>query len=299
MSKSYSSIMFLKIKTGILILFCTLAFTSCKKYDEAVVADNTAPPDLTITNTVIENYVNKTYISLLGRKPDSIEFLNGVTTLKQNNLSVSNRNAFLNQVLSKPDYSTHLFDINNIDLLNNLDTNEITNKILLFQFLLSDSSYLSYWPILQMEMARLNVMQQILPKLQNGSANVIDLHRTLIDNYFYDQINMGSLNFVVSMYQHFLRRYPTENELNNGIAMVDGDYAIAFQQTGNSKTAFITIFFNSSDYYEGQVRDLYLRYLFREPTSSESATLTIQYKNSNDYKQLQRTIIATNEFIGL
>jgi hypothetical protein len=272
---------------------------SCEKQNETVITDNTAPPDLTITNTTVENYVNKSYISLLGRKPDSVEFTNGVATLKQNNLSAANRSTFLNQVINKPEYEAHLFDINNIDLLNNLDTNEITSKILLFQFLLTDSSYISFWPILQMEMARLYVMQPILQQLQNGTADIIDLHRVLIDNYFYDQINMGSLNFVVSMYQHFLRRYPTENELNNGIAMVDGDYAIVFQQTGNSKTAFINIFFASNDYYEGQVRDLYLRYLFREPTSSESATLTIQYKNSNDYKQLQRTILATDEFIGL
>ncbi len=110
---------------------------------------------------------------------------------------------------------------------------------------------------------------------------------------------MGSLNFVVSLYQNFLRRYPTENELNNGIVMVDGDFAIVFQQSGNSKSDFINIFFASNDYFEGQVRDLYLRYLFREPTSSESATLTIQYKNSKDYKALQRTILATNEFIGI
>lgn len=299
MSKSYSPIMFSKIKTCILILLCAAAFTSCKKYDEAVVADNTAPPDLTISNTTIENYVNKSYISLLGRKPDSIEFSNSVATLKQNNLSATNRNAFLNQVLSKPEYEVHLFDINNIELLNNLDTNEFTNKIVLSQLLLSDSTYINYWPILQMEIARLLLAQQILPQLQNGNASVIDLHRVFVDNYFYDQINMGSLNFVVSMYQHFLRRYPTENELNNGISMVDGDYAIAFQKTGNSKTDFITIFFASNDYYEGQVRDLYLRYLFREPTSSESATLTIQYKNSNDYKQLQQTILSTDEFIGL
>ena len=291
--------MTLKIKNYLVLIIIIMAFASCKKYDEAIITGNTVPPDQTISNNIIENFVNKSYISLLGRKPNSVEFTAGVSLLKLNNLSATDRNSFLNQVLSKPEYDAHLFDINNIDLLNNLDTNEFTGKILLFQFLLSDSSYISYWPILQIEMARLLVMQQILPQLQNGTAKTIDLHRVLIDNYFFDQINMGSLNFVVSMYQHFLRRYPTENELNNGIAMVDGDFAITFQQTGNSKTDFITIFFASNDYYEGQVRDLYLRYLFREPTSSESATLTIQYKSSNDYKQLQQTILVTDEFIGL
>lgn len=291
--------MFKQNKILLLIFILATSFFSCKKNDEIIVANNTAPPDYTITNTTIENYVNKSYISLLGRKPDSIELSGSIAILKQNNLSAANRTAFLNMVLAKPTYSSHIYDINNIDLLNNLDTNEITGKILLFQFLLTDSTYVSFWTFLQNEMNRLFVMQQILPQLQNGSANIIDLHRVFIDNDFYDEINMGSLNFVVSMYQNFLRRYPTENELNNGIAMVDGDFAIAFQQSGNSKADFISIFFSSNDYFEGQVRDLYLRYLFREPTSSESAIGTILYKNSNDYKALQRSILATNEFIGI
>ncbi|MEO8149155.1 MAG: hypothetical protein ABI723_16030 [Bacteroidia bacterium] len=290
-----------KINVVILASIFALAamLTSCKKYEEEVVKDNNAPPDETISGTAIENYVNKTYISLLGREPDSLELASGISNLKAHNLSSADRDGFLNQVLAKTDYTSHLFNISNNDLLNNLDTNEITEKIYIFTFLMTDSAYLPFWGTLQFEIDRLVLMQQIATKLQNGTASVIDLHHTFIDNYFYDQINMGSLNYVVSMYQNFLRRYPTENELNAGIAMVDGNYAIVFSQTGHSKVDFANIFFSSNDYYEGQVRDLYLRYLFREPTSTESSTLTIQYKNSGNYKQLQKAILSTNEFIGI
>lgn len=287
------------LKLFLFLFAFAFLISSCKKYDEEVVPNNIAPPDQTITTTTIENYVNKSYISLLGREPDSIEYATGISTLKQNNLSSANRTTFLNQVLSKPDYYSHLFDINNSELLNTLDTNEITQKLAIFQFLLTDSTYYVAWGYLQTEIDRLLIMQQAYPQLQNGTSAIVDLHRTLVNNYFYDQINMGSLNFVVSLYQNFLRRYPTQNELNSGIDMVDGKNAIVFQQTGKSKTDFINIFFSTNDYYEGQVRNLYLRYLFREPTSTESASLTIQYKTSHDYKQLQRALLTTNEFIGI
>lgn len=290
-----------KVNTFLLIfiLAVTALLSSCKKYEEEVVKDNIAPPDETVSVTAIENYVNKTYISLLGREPDSLELVSGIAALKTHNVSAADRDVFLNAVLVESDYSSHLFNISNIDLLNNLDTNEFTAKILLFQFLLTDSTYVTFWSTLQYELDRVIIIQQIAANLQNGTSGIIDLHHTFTDNYFYDQINMGSLNFVVSMYQNFLRRYPTVNELNAGIAMVDGNYAIVFGQSGHLKTDFTDIFFSSNDYYEGQVRDLYLRYLFREPTSIESSTLTIQYKSSGNYKQLQKAILSTNEFIGI
>lgn len=288
--RNFLSILFI---TGLLFL------ASCKKYEEDVVTGNVAPPDETFANTTIENYINKTYISLMGREPDVAELQAGISVLKLSNVSASGRDNFLNQVLSKPGYYPHLFNMNNNDLLNNQDTSDIANRILLFQFLLTDSTYFPLWGTLQFELNRLLALQQIASQLQSGNADVIDLHRTLIDNFYYDQINMGSLNFVVSMFQNFLNRYPTVNELDAGIAMVDGSNAILFGQVGGSKQDFITIFFSSYDYYEGQVRSLYLRYLFREPTSTESTGLTLQYKSTGNYKQMQKAILSTNEFIGV
>lgn len=286
-------------KIVLLVTALSVLFSSCRKYEEEIIKNNEAPPDYTVSLTTIENYINKSYISVLGREPDSLEFETAYNGLKAGNLSFTSRDNFLNNILNQPEYNAHIYNINNIDLLNNLDTNEITTHINLFQFLLTDSSYAPFWNIIQYEIDRLIAMQQINYQLQNGTVGIVDLHHTFVNNYFYDQINMGSLNFVVSMYQNFLRRYPSVDELDQGIAMVDGNYAILFSQTGHSKDDFMNIFFSSTDYYEGQVRDLYLRYLFREPTTIEATQLTIEYKNSGNYKQLQKAILRTDEFIGI
>ena len=39
-----------------------------------VVNGNIIPPDTTIENTTIDNYINKLYISTIGREPTTIEF---------------------------------------------------------------------------------------------------------------------------------------------------------------------------------------------------------------------------------
>jgi hypothetical protein len=171
--------------------------------------------------------------------------------------------------------------------------------IFLFSLLLQDSANYLFWDVLQNEIDRLIEMQNIPADLASDAINTIELHRRCVNNYFYDQLNMGSLNFVVSVFQNFLYRYPTVNELDEGIKMVDGQSAILFLQAGTTKDDFLNIFFNSDDYFEGQVRNLYLRYLFREPSSAEMSIEATQYKQDKDYIKLQKSILSEDEYIGI
>ncbi|HQU99634.1 MAG TPA: hypothetical protein PLO59_00685 [Bacteroidia bacterium] len=280
------------------ILLMALFFVACNKDETEIVKNNTAPIDSTINITIVETYINRSYISLLGRKPDSAEFSNAFQTLKQNNTSVAQRNLFIQSIFTKTDYNKQLFDINHIDLLNQVDTNEFEDKIMLFNFLLTDSTYAPFWSVFTLELNRIFNLQNAIAKLQQNQISIQQLHMVMVDNYFYDQINMGALNFVTSLYQHFLRRYPTVQELDAGIDMVNDKPATVFQQNGSNKNDFIFIFFNATDYYEGQVRDLYLRYLFREPTTAEMVTLTNQYKSQKNYKNIQQYILTSDEYLG-
>ena len=121
----------------------------------------------------------------------------------------------------------------------------------------------------------------------------------MVNNNFFDEINMGTENFVVAMFQNFLLRYPTEAEVESSSDMVNDRNATVFFETGNGKDDFINIFFTSSEYYSGQTDILFNRYLFRNPTSEESINYSLDYLNSDDYKELQKRILSTNEFIGL
>lgn len=280
-------------------LFLLVLASSCKKDKEVIINGNTAPPDGTISNVVKENYVNKSYISVLGRKPSSAELSAGIAILNQHNLSVADRSAMLDDILAKPGYNQRLYDISISTLLNNMDTAQITQFIGLFAYLLTDPQYMASWPQLQIEKTKLELLKTSVADLNTETINIIGLHKRCIHNYFYDQLNMGTENFVVSTFQNFFYRYPTDDELIHAKRIVDGFEDVIFLETGYNKNDFINIFFAYDNYFEGQVRDLYLRYLFREPTSVEMSAKTISYKNSLNYKALQKEILSMEEYIGL
>ena len=280
------------------LLFFVLIISSCTKIEDVIVGGNTHPTDPTIENTVIENYVNKLYISTIGREPTKIEFDDNFETLREVNLSQQSREIVIDKVLDKAEYFNNLFKIESANILNGVDTAMINERYYLYKYFLMnasgfDSIYIGY------EFERLSVLKQALPDFNAGIITNTELYKRMVNNNFFDEINMGTENFVVAMFQHFLLRYPTGAEVENAKTMVDDGNATVFFETGNGKDDFISIFFSSDEYYTGQTSILFNRYLFRNPSSEESVNYSLDYINTDDYKSLQRRILSTNEFIGL
>ena len=281
-----------------LFLFFILILSSCTKFEDVIVDGNTQPNDPTIENTVIENYVNKLYISTIGREPTKIEFDDNFETLREANLSQQSREIVIDKVLDKAEYFNNLFKIESANILNGVDTAMINERYYLYKYFLMnasgfDSIYIGY------EFERLSVLKQALPDFNAGIITNTELYKRMVNNNFFDEINMGTENFVVAMFQHFLLRYPTGAEVENAKTMVDDGNATVFFETGNGKDDFISIFFSSDEYYTGQTSILFNRYLFRNPSSEESVNYSLDYINTDDYKNLQKRILSTNEFIGL
>lgn len=276
-----------------------LLVSGCKREEEVVIPDNVAPPDGTVTDLVLESYINRSYITLLGYQPNAAEMAQGKATLRTHNVSTDDRGAFLDQVIAKPGYAQRLFDLERSKLLNGTDTSDIREELNFLTFILADSAYIAVWAEAQLSYDHLQDVLAIPGALQAGTMNVAEMHRRLVTNYFYDQINMGTQNFVVSMFQNFLFRYPTEAERVAAETMVDGFPAQLFLVNGRSKTEMIAIFLEADDYREGRVRDLFLRYLYRDPSTQELESLTIAFKNSGDYKALQKAVLSKDEFVGL
>ena len=276
----------------------TLLF-SCKKDEFIHIPDNTAPPDTTIAQITIENYVNRCYIGLLGRKADNTEFSLAVGQLSTAKFTISSRQSFVDGITSKTDYSWNLFNLGKSKYLSGLDTADVNETIFLFDILLNDPGYQAIWPYLQTERAKLVLFLDIPGDLIAGNLSVKDMQRRMIYNYAYDQINMGTQNFVVSLFQHFLSRYPTADELSNSEKMVDGIPALVFLGQGKSKDDFLDIFFSSTDYYEGQVREVFNRFLYREPGATEEQSLSNEYRNTSNFKNLLKTVLSSDEYAGI
>ena len=282
----------------LLFLFSVLIISSCTKIEDVIVGDNTMPPDNTIENTTIETYINKLYISTIGREPTESEFLSDFSILREADISQESRGVIIDGILNKDEYYNNLFKLECEHLLLGLDTADINQNILVINVLLTTAQGLE---LLYFEDAleRMLKLQEVLPGLGDGTISNIEMHKRMVNNNMYDEINMGTENFVISMFQSFMQRYPTISELENGKLMVNDNNASLFFIPGNGKEDFINIFIESDEYFTGQTNILFNRYLFRDPTSEESVNYSLDYINSQDYKLLQKRILSTNEFIGL
>ncbi len=279
-------------------LVAILVISSCTKIEDVIIGNNTLPPDYTIENTTIENYINKLYISTIGREPTETEFNNDFDLLRNTNLSQQSREIVIENILNLDEYNNNLFTLESENILNGVDTAQINESIYIIEFVLSTSTGIDSIFIAN-ELIRMLAFQEVLPGLNSGTISNIEMHKRMVNNNFYDDINMGTENFVVSVFQNFLGRYPSEVEVENASIIVDGGNSTLFFQAGNGKDDFIDIFFSSDEYFTGQTDILFNRYLFRNPTSEESVNYSLDYISTENYKLLQTRILSTNEFIGL
>ncbi|MEO1449761.1 MAG: hypothetical protein AAFV07_09525 [Bacteroidota bacterium] len=281
---------------GLLLIF----HIGCQPETRIVpVSDNTAPPDLSVPEVLKENFINKSYISLLGRKPTEVEFSTGLSTLNLGQTNVDSRKAVLRSIVDQPEFGIRMFDVALLEILNGVDTAEIRQQIDIFYLLLTQPEYQPFREFIEIEIAELEALMGAQAELVQGNINRAELHRRCINNGVYDEINMGTQNFILATFEYFLGRYPTEAEEEAAIQMVDGFNTVLFGTSGTGKEGFLHVFFDSDDYFEGQVRDVYQDFLFRAPSSWEMSQATIAFKEQGDFAALLIDILSTDEYLGL
>jgi hypothetical protein len=282
-----------------IVFFITMVLVGCTKTEEQIISSNKPPPDKTIPGVQEINFINKTYIGLLGREPDQSEFDQAKSMLDQTDFSEAGRNILLDSILVNDEFYYREFELTVNDLLNGLDTFQINDNINTFVYLLTLPSFEAQWPLITRELNRLVRLKEAPFSVRDGSISIKEMQRRCVDNLFFDEINMGSLNFVIATFQHLLLRNPTSYESEEGVKIVDGINGILFLRIGDSKTKYLELFFSSADYYEGQVKLLFNRFYFRSPNSEESARYVELYKSTGNYVTLLKALLSTSEFAGI
>ncbi len=278
-------------------LFLLLLFGACTKEETRVITGNTAAEDNSVDQLQIDSYINRLYIGLLGRKADDGEFTAARSLLNPDPHSVSARETLIASIQAQASWNENQVKRARLDLLEGVDSATMSRDYMLLLLQMQDTS-LPVFILDRLETEKTRLEELILSgkEYMLGNINQIDLHRICVDNLYYDQINMGTENFVVSMFQHFLDRYPSGQELENGKTMVDGANSSIFLQTGSGKKEFLDIFFSSDAYYEGQVHRLFQEFLFRKATEDEVLNLAKSYALSHDFRELQKRILSSNEY---
>lgn len=291
------------------LLMCAAAFqTSCKKDTvvQTIHADTTItgnqPPNYTgVPTLAIQLYVNKMYVDILGREATANELQTNTNLLIAQNLSTAAREQIANTLLNDTAYYQRLMDIASADFLNGNGGAQVADKLLEFNYLLqyadsTDDEVLALY--LETEITRLETLQNTRQQYASGAIGINEFYRRFIDNYFYDQINMGSENFVKATFDDLFLRAPTAAELDAGKTMVDGFPAVLLLTDGVSKSDFMNIAVNADAFYEGLARKAYLQLLLREPDTQEAGEAIALVKPTGDYKALQKQLLISEAYAG-
>ena len=285
----------------------TAVFIGCTK-DEVIenhidttITGNHPPNYSGVPDDKIIAYINKIYIDLLGRAPTSSELSDNLAYLDKSNLSDHSRDSMITALQSSYSYYSRLFSINSNEFLNGTDSVEIEYMILLLDYLYyvdSISGNMQNLIYYTYENNRLYQLQEITQDFMNGAITMNQYFAAFIDNYFYDQVNMGSENFVKGSFDDLFRRAPTDDELANGVSMVDNGSSILFLQPGDSKGDYVTIVTTTDEFYEGLVKKTYEQLLLRDPTSLEEGAYTSELKSTGNFQQFEKEIMKTSEYAG-
>jgi hypothetical protein len=303
------------IRSILFLFFVLTALFSCKKevitskteentqeyiLDTIIVSGNIPPSDTGASQMLVDAFIQKTYITLLGRKANDAEFIVASSLVSPAQFSVSNRKLVIDLAMSNiNEYRSKIYTQFSEQILQNTDSNDINVQIATMDFILSNSAMQEYWTYAQNEKNRLENLKNTYYQYTQAQTSLSNVHKTLINNGFYDEINMGTSNFVTSSFLHFLNRYPTNSELTESSLMVDGFSGVLFFETGYSKNDYVNIFFNSDHYYEGQVASAFYTYLRRNPSITELSKYTLSYQDTQDFEALIKELLSTNEFAGL
>lgn len=287
---------------------CGFIHSSCKKepivqtiYIDTLITGNIVPNYTGVPTSSIQLYVNKLYVDLLGREPLPAELTTSINVLIENDLSINSRKDIIGNLIADTSFYHRLFDITSNDFINGATIQQIIQRQNFFYFVAqldSINGQTQNLPFIYAEIQRLEEVKQSATQLSIHAISINDFYRRFLNNYFYDQVNMGTDNFVIASFEDLLKRAPTDAELSMSVSMVNGQPSNVMLQDGSSKNDFMNIIVHCDEFYEGLTRKIYLQSLLREPTSGEIFESVTMMKNNVPFQSLYVNLLSGYEYAG-
>jgi hypothetical protein len=305
----------------LLLSVCLLALASaCTKYEHVTIPDNESPYYDEIPTLLIENYVNKVFIDLVGREPTDVEMAAEVQTLRDADISVEARSALVTKLQTSNEfvqgdssyrraYYHWLYSSAKAHLIEGASEAEIQELVGPLRNAKSTMDLLFtmqgfFTPEQQEEYDRLcgiidRVDRLLSAELEyyHDSIGINEVMRRMIDNMVYDAINMNAFNFINATFDNLFYRFPTNEEFTYAYTMVEhGDTASLFNTIGYDKDSYIRIVVESQEFYEGVIVWVYKSLLARDPSTEEVYAAYQDFYQSLDFQKLQLDIMVGNEY---
>jgi hypothetical protein len=298
------------MKSFFYFLFIILCISSCKK-DADIISNNEAPYYGEIPTILLENYVNRIYIDLIGREPLDDEMINDVQFLRDADITIESRDSLLHKLQSDTNYIEgdssykfayyhRVYDMVKVRLLEGASNSYIAgDRNMWWNAYVNDSINNNYLQANKklIEYHKLNNLLKSELDYYHHEIGISEMHRCMIYNSIYDQINMNTFNFVNAAFDNLLFRFPTQSEFDQSYAMIESNSAqIVLNSSGINKEDFCEIIINSRAFYEGIIIWSYRALLARDPSTQEIDFLMQKFYLDQDFQWVQRQIMRTNEY---
>ena len=288
-----------------IISILALFFASCAKdsiiHEDLIIDGNVAPPIDGVSQITLNSYINNLYIDLFGRAATESELMEQSDYLIEFDYSVDAREDIVENLMTSWEYYKNINVLTTQKYLVSLDSFSLKSQIDYWVYIIDiyydtglDVEALYY----TIENEKLILLSTAHVELYEGSIFIDEYFKRFINNYFYDMVNMGSENFVISCFQNLFHRYPTDDELLDAVSMVDGASSQIFLQDGSSKSDFIDIIIHSPEFYQGQTIDVFNSLLARAPNSEEMDMYGQEMMDVNHFNSVKIKLLISEEYAG-
>lgn len=297
---------------GLIIL--SAAIVGCKKETEVVTftGNNIAPYD-EVSTLLVENYVNRIYIDLIGREPTDVEMSADVTALESGDLTAVARMALVDKLMNNTTYiegdssfkhAYHLkfYEDHKARFLDGSSEGEMYEIYYLYYYISVQDSLAGNVLAYELTRAAANKMRAAIfsnQDLRNGLITVDEMCKRMCFNVLYDEINMNTFNYINATFDDLYFRYPTEAELEQAFPPIEyNGSGVLFGQVISDKEAYLNLLLSNTEFAEGMIRWAYSSLLSREPTTIEVYNLLDDFNNGQNIKAVQRAIAISDEYAG-
>jgi hypothetical protein len=292
------------------ICLLALGLFACKK-DADIISNNNAPYYAEIPTILLENYVNRIYIDLIGREPLDIEMDIDVQYLRDADVTLESRDSLIYKLQFdttyiegdssyKFSYYHRMYDMIKVRLLEGASNAYISQDLgIYYQSYVVDSVNGNMLDANKKLLEYHKLNNVLIAELQyyNGIIEINEMHRRMIYNSVYDNINMNTFNFINATFDNLLFRFPTPYEFDEVYLMINDNTAqIVLGSSGNNKENFSSIICTSREFYEGVIIWAYGTLLAREPSTQEIDFLMQSFYQNHDFQWVQRQIMKTDEY---
>lgn len=288
-----------------------LVFAACKP-EEIVFPDNPVPPYDEISTILVQNYVNRMYIDLIGREPTDLEMERDVALMEADSLSMEIRLTVMNELMTGTDsldgttyrtlYHEKLYTDLKARFLEGASDAILNERYGLARGMAITDSLNGNWEgyaINQANADRLLAVLECPVALELQEIEVRDACARMMWNDVYDQINMNSFNFVNASFDDLYQRFPTQAEFDVSYNIIEYNQPnLIFGFSANDKPSYIEALVWNPEWNEGMVRWQFRSFLARDPSDAEVLEAVDEFDLNNLTADIQRYILQSDEYAG-